>query len=96
MPGTSRTPRRDDARRSTWGVGIYFNGNAAGTDCIDGTAYTGVQFDISGTTSAPAARTQYSTNDSAHSNNATDPKGSGDSTVYAPQATLTVAARRRR
>ena len=31
------------------GVGIYFNGNAAGDDCIDATHDTGVKFDISGT-----------------------------------------------
>ena len=70
------------------GLGIYFNGNAAGTNCVDGTAYTGVKFDISG--SVVGCTMQYSTNDSAHSNNATDPKGAGDASVYAPQATLTV------
>ena len=32
-----------------WGVGIYFNGNPSGIACIDATAHTGVQFDISGT-----------------------------------------------
>ena len=30
------------------GVGIYFNGNAAGDECVDATAHTGVKFDISG------------------------------------------------
>ncbi len=74
------------------GVGIYFNGNAAGTNCVDGTAYTGVQFDISGTVGGTGCSAQYSTNDSAHSNNATDVKGSGDSSVYAPQASLTVTS----
>jgi hypothetical protein len=74
------------------GVGIYFNGNAAGTNCVDGTAYTGVQFDISGSVGGTGCTAQYSTNDSAHSNNATDPKGAGDATVYAPQAALTVTS----
>jgi hypothetical protein len=73
-----------------WGVGIYFNGNAAGTNCVDGTQYTGIKFDISGTIGGTMCTGQVSINDSAHSNNATDPKGSGDSTVYAPQSPLTV------
>ena len=74
------------------GVGIYFNGNSAGTECVDATAHTGVQFDISGSVGGTMCSAQYSTNDSAHSNSATDPKGSGDSTSYAPQASLTVTS----
>jgi hypothetical protein len=74
------------------GVGIYFNGNAAGTNCVDGTAYTGVQFDISGTVGGTGCSMQYSTNDSAHSDNASDVKGSGGAGVYAPQAQLTVTS----
>ena len=74
------------------GVGIYFNGNPSGTDCIDATAHTGVQFDISGSIVGTGCSAQYATNDSAHTNAAVDPKGSGDSSSYAPQATLMVAA----
>jgi hypothetical protein len=73
-----------------WGAGIYFNGNSAGTDCVDATAHTGIQFDISGTLTGTGCSIQYSTNDSAHANNASDTKGSGDSTSYAPQ--LAIAA----
>jgi hypothetical protein len=75
-----------------WGVGIYFNGNPEGTHCVDGTAYVGVKFDISGTIGGTGCSVQYSTNDSAHSNNASDPKGAGDSTSYAPQAPVTVTS----
>ena len=42
------------------GLGIYFNGDAAGTHCVDGTAYTGIKFDISGTVTG--CTMQYSTN----------------------------------
>ena len=63
----------------------------AGIACIDATAHTGVQFDISGTIEGLGCTAQYSTNDSAHTNNAVDPKGSGDSTSYAPQAALMVS-----
>jgi hypothetical protein len=74
------------------GVGIYFNGNSAGTDCIDGTPYTGIKFDVSASSmiSGTGCTAQFSTNDSAHSNNATDPKGAGDSSSYAPQAAFTI------
>jgi hypothetical protein len=74
-----------------WGVGIFFNGDSAGTQCVDATAHTGVQFDISGTIGGTGCTAQYSTNDSAHSNNATDMKGAGDSTSYAPQAAVTAS-----
>ena len=74
------------------GVGIYFNGDSAGTQCIDATAYTGISFDISGSVGGTGCTAQYSTNDSAHSNNATDPKGSGDATSYAPQAAVTATS----
>jgi hypothetical protein len=75
-----------------WGVGIYFNGNPSGTDCIDATVFTGVRFDVSGTIAGTGCTAQYSTNDSAHTSNAVDLKGSGDSTSYAPQATLMVSS----
>jgi hypothetical protein len=75
-----------------WGAGIYFNGDPTGLSCIDGTSHTGVQFDISGTIAGAGCTAQYSTNDSAHSNSAVDPKGSGDASSFAPQAPLTVSA----
>jgi hypothetical protein len=73
-----------------WGAGIYFNGDPTGTSCIDGSFHNGVRFDIAGTVSGVGCSAQYATTDSAHSNNAVDPKGTGDSTVYAPQAALVV------
>jgi len=75
-----------------WGVGIYFNGNPVGTDCIDATAHTGVQFDVSGSVSGTGCTVQYSTNDSEHTDNSLDPKGDGPAGSYAPQGMFTVAA----
>jgi len=72
-----------------WWVGIYFNGNAAGTDCVDAAAYTGVQFDIKGSIAGTGCSAQYATNDSAHADHTMDPKGSGPVGSYAPQASLT-------
>jgi hypothetical protein len=72
------------------GVGIYFNGNATGTECVDATKYTGIKFDLTGTIGGTGCTAQYSTNDSAHANNGTDPKGAGDANSYAPQTPLTV------
>ena len=77
------------------GVGIYFNGNPAGTDCVDGTAHTGIQFDITGTVAGTGCSMQYATNDSAHGDtvaNPTDKKSSGPSGSYSPQAQLTLPA----
>jgi hypothetical protein len=75
-----------------WGAGIYFNGNADGTDCVDGTGHVGVQFDVSGVIDGPGCTAQYSTNDSAHSDALLDPKGSGQPGVFAPQAPFKVTA----
>jgi hypothetical protein len=76
-----------------WGAGIFFNGNAAGTDCVDATAHTGVQFDISGTVTGTMCSVQYATNDSAHADmtqgTPPDPKAGGPAGSYAPQAQLT-------
>jgi hypothetical protein len=72
------------------GVVIYFNGNTAGTDCIDAHTYTGVKFDLSG--SVAGCSVQYSTNDSAHTAmSSTDLKAGGPAGSYSPQATLTAA-----
>jgi hypothetical protein len=76
-----------------WGAGIYFNGNAAGTDCVDATAHTGIQFDISGTVTGTGCTVQYSTNDSIHSVvSASDPKAGGATGSYAPQKMITIPA----
>ena len=75
------------------GVGIYFNGNANGTDCVDATQYTGIKFDVSGSIMGTGCTAQYSTNDSAHSAaSATDPKAGGPAGSYAPQKALTVSS----
>ena len=74
-----------------WGVGIYFNGDPTGIACIDATAHAGVLFDISGTIAGTGCTAQYATNDSAHTNNVVDPKGSGDVGSYPPQAALMVS-----
>jgi hypothetical protein len=73
-----------------WGAGIYFNGNPSGTECIDATVHSGVQFDISGFIEGPGCTAQYSTNDSAHTDNSFDPKGAGGVGVFSPQAQFTV------
>jgi len=83
-----------------WGAGIYFNGNSAGTDCVDGTPYTGIQFDIGGTVGGTGCSVQVSINDSEHADStvinppatAPDPKASGPKGSYAPQMTITVPA----
>jgi hypothetical protein len=74
-----------------WGAGIYFNGDPSGTACIDATAFIGVMFDVSGTITGMGCSAQYSTNDSAHSDNVFDPKGSGPAGSFAPQANFIVS-----
>jgi hypothetical protein len=70
------------------GVGIYFSGNAGGTDCTDAHTYTGVQFDIKGSLTG-GCTLQYSTNDSEHAAVSTsDPKAGGATGSYAPQAQI--------
>jgi len=81
-----------------WGAGIYFNGNPTGTDCVDATMYTGIQFDIKGTVAGTGCSMQYSTNDAQHAdmtivtNGMTDPKAGGAMGSYAPQAGVTPTA----
>ena len=75
------------------GFGIFFNGNSAGTDCIDAHTYTGVQFDISGSLMGANCTIQFSITDSAHSDSTVlkadgtvnDPKASGPKGSYSPQ-----------
>jgi hypothetical protein len=81
-----------DTMNQYLGVGIYFNGNAEGTHCVDATAHLGIQFDISGSVTGTGCSMQYATNDSAHGDavaNPSDKKISGPSGSYAPQATIT-------
>jgi len=77
------------------GLVIYFNGSSDGLDCIDASAYTGIQFDISGSLTGPGCSLQYSANDSEHSDSVVrsptdatkpnDPKASGPMGAYSPQ-----------
>ncbi len=81
------------------GFGLYFNGNSTGTDCIDASTYTGIQFDVSGTLVGDLCTVQFSINDSEHADSTVpksgasadgsfvpnDPKASGPAGAYAPQ-----------
>jgi len=75
------------------GVGIYFNGNTAGDECIDATQYTGIKFDLTGTIGGTGCSMQYSTNDSGHQDSTVsmpDKKASGPKDAYAPQVSVSV------
>jgi hypothetical protein len=74
---------------------IYISGNSTGTDCVNASTYTGVEFTVSGTVSA-ACTISFSINDSEHTAvSATDPKASGAAGSYSgavpvvPTATAT-------
>jgi len=80
------------------GFVIYFNGNTDGTDCINASSYTGIQFDLSGTLVGALCTVQFSINDSEHADSTVpksgtsdasfvpqDPKASGPKGAYAPQ-----------
>jgi hypothetical protein len=72
------------------GFGIYFNGNAAGTDCVDASSFAGVQFDLSGSLTGTGCAMVFSINDAEHGvAGGTDPKPSGPAGSYSPQLTLT-------
>lgn len=75
------------------GFGLYFNGNAAGTDCVDAHTYTGIQFDLSGTLTGVGCTMQFSILDSEHADPTTstpaDPKSGGIKGDYAPQLAIT-------
>jgi hypothetical protein len=62
---------------------LYFN------NCIDASAFSGVEFTLGGTFSG--CTIQYSTNDAPHDNTVTDPKGtcSLGNSCYSPQAGIT-------
>jgi hypothetical protein len=84
------------------GVVLYLNGNAGGTECLDASSYTGIEFDISGSlTAGKACSIQYSTLDSEHSDSTqlnaagtgpNDPKASGPAGSYSPQLAITVTS----
>jgi hypothetical protein len=64
------------------GAVVYFSGNSMGTDCINASTYTGVQFMISGSISA-ACTLSFSINDSEHAAAmASDPKAGGAAGSY--------------
>jgi hypothetical protein len=81
------------------GFGFYFNGDTMGKDCIDASAYTGIQFDVSGTLMGDLCTVQFSINDAEHADMTVpaatqptdgafapnDPKASGPMGAYAPQ-----------
>jgi hypothetical protein len=90
-----------DAKNHYQGFGLYFNGNSAGTDCVDGHTYTGVQFDMSGSLVGTGCTMQFSINDSEHADSSVlkdptmpalgpnDPKAAGPKGSYAPQLAIT-------
>ncbi len=82
-----------DANNHYQGFGLYFNGNTAGTDCVDGHTYTGVQFDISGSLTGAGCTMQFSILDSEHADitKSTDVKSAGPAGSYAPQLQITSA-----
>jgi hypothetical protein len=76
------------------GAVVYFAGNAMGTDCLDASMYTGVQFSIAGTVNANCT-IQFSINDSEHEDATQamgDPKASGAAGSYAPQLGIPAAS----
>jgi hypothetical protein len=73
------------------GTVLYFSGNSSGTDCVDASMYTGVQFTISGTINANCTLA-FAINDSEHEDataTGADPKASGPKGAYA--ASIAVA-----
>jgi len=73
------------------GFGIFFNGNQAGTDCVDASSFTGVEFDLSGSLTGTGCTMQFSINDSEHGDtvaNPTDKKIAGPGGSYAPQVQI--------
>ncbi|HEY6475104.1 MAG TPA: hypothetical protein VI456_00900, partial [Polyangia bacterium] len=100
-PYPASGPARPTASTSGGALHITENGPAtsaaqyvgvalAFADCLDATAFTGVQFSISGSFSG--CTMQYATGDSEHQDPATGaPYSTGPSGAYPPQSTLTAA-----
>jgi hypothetical protein len=82
------------AKNHYQGFGIYMNGNATGTDCVDASSYTGVQFDLSGSLTGTGCAMVFSINDSEHADMTINPtmpdlKAGGPAGSYAPQLAIT-------
>ena len=76
------------------GFGVYFNGDAAGTDCVDARSYAGVSFSLSGSLMGAGCAMQFSINDSEHEQilpGVIDPKAAGPVSSYPPELSLTSA-----
>jgi hypothetical protein len=76
------------------GFGIYLNGNAPGTDCVDASSYTGVSFSLSGSLMGTGCTMQFSISDSEHDQiipGSFDPKAAGPVGSYPPQLSITSA-----
>jgi hypothetical protein len=71
------------------GTVVYFAGNPAGTDCLDASTYTGVEFTLSGTVNANCT-VQFSINDSEHEDATKnfDVKASGPAGAYSANLQL--------
>jgi hypothetical protein len=86
-----------DSKAHYQGFGIYLNGNAAGTDCVNASTnnYTGIQFDLSGSLTGTGCSMVFSINDSEHADPASssppDPKAGGPAGSYAPQLPITAS-----
>jgi len=98
-PGTGMVTVMDtvqiDSKAHYQGFGIYLNGNAAGTDCVNGSSFTGIQFDLSGSLTGTGCAMVFSINDSEHADPASstppDPKAGGAAGSYAPQLAITAS-----
>jgi hypothetical protein len=84
-----------DSKAHFQGFGLYMNGNAGGTDCVNGSSYTGVQFDLSGSLTGTGCAMVFSINDSEHADPASstppDPKAGGPTGAYSPQFAVTAS-----
>ena len=70
------------------------NGNAAGTDCVDASSYTGVSFSLSGSLMGTGCAMQFAINDSEHDQiipGVIDPKAAGPVGSDPPQLSITSA-----
>ncbi|HLK92107.1 MAG TPA: hypothetical protein VKZ18_19600 [Polyangia bacterium] len=67
------------------GFGIYFDGEASGSDCLDASSYTGVSFSLSGSLTGAGCSMEFAILDSEHLQSMVDPRGAGPVGSYAPQ-----------
>jgi len=83
-----------DSKPHYQGFGLYMNGNAGGTDCVNGSSYTGIEFDLSGSLTGTGCAMIFSINDSEHADSTAtpvDPKAGGPAGSYAPQFAITAS-----